>query len=78
MVLTDPERFSPERYERFARTIMQLIWAGADHGGLVQRVNATPTETRRGPASWVPVADRCRVVAHGRVGRASGGSLATC
>lgn len=28
MVLTDPERFSPERYERFARTVMELIWAG--------------------------------------------------
>jgi AcrR family transcriptional regulator len=27
MVLTDPARFSPERYERFARTIMELIWA---------------------------------------------------
>lgn len=28
MVLTDPDRFSPERYERFARTIMELIWSG--------------------------------------------------
>lgn len=28
MVLTDPERFSPERYERFAQTIMELIWSG--------------------------------------------------
>ena len=28
MVLTDPERFSPERYERFARTVMDLIWTG--------------------------------------------------
>ena len=28
MVLTDPERFSPERYERFARTVMRLIWSG--------------------------------------------------
>ena len=28
MVLLDPERFSPERYERFARTIMELIWSG--------------------------------------------------
>jgi AcrR family transcriptional regulator len=26
-VLTDPERFSPERYERFARTVMRLIWS---------------------------------------------------
>ncbi len=25
MVLTDPERFSPDRYERFARSIMSLI-----------------------------------------------------
>jgi hypothetical protein len=28
MVLTDPERFSPERYERFARTVMERIWSG--------------------------------------------------
>jgi AcrR family transcriptional regulator len=28
MVLTDPERFSPERYERFARALMELIWSG--------------------------------------------------
>ncbi len=28
MVLTDPRRFSPERYERFARALMTLIWAG--------------------------------------------------
>jgi AcrR family transcriptional regulator len=28
MVLLDPERFSPERYERFARTLMELIWSG--------------------------------------------------
>jgi AcrR family transcriptional regulator len=28
MVLTDPERFSPERYERFARTVTELIWSG--------------------------------------------------
>jgi hypothetical protein len=27
MVLTDPERFSPERYERFAHTLMGLIWS---------------------------------------------------
>ena len=27
MVLTDQERFSPERYERFARTLMELIWS---------------------------------------------------
>jgi AcrR family transcriptional regulator len=27
MVLIDPERFSPGRYERFARTIMELIWS---------------------------------------------------
>jgi len=28
MVLIDPQRFSPERYERFARTLMELIWSG--------------------------------------------------
>src|ERR1700751_512578 len=27
MVLTDARRFSPERYERFARNVMTLIWA---------------------------------------------------
>src|SRR6201995_3463490 len=27
-VLADPERFSPDRSERFARTIMELIWSG--------------------------------------------------
>lgn len=26
MVLTDPRRFTPERYERFAHVIMRLIW----------------------------------------------------
>jgi hypothetical protein len=28
MVLTDPERFPPARYERFAHTVMGLIWSG--------------------------------------------------
>lgn len=28
MVLTDPARFTPDRYERFARTVMDLIWSG--------------------------------------------------
>src|ERR1700749_3661256 len=28
MVLTVRERFSPERYERFVRTVMELIWSG--------------------------------------------------
>ena len=27
MVLTDPERFSPERYEDFTYTVMRLIWS---------------------------------------------------
>ena len=27
MVLTDPGRFSPERYERFAHMVMNLIWS---------------------------------------------------
>ena len=26
MVLTDPERYSPERYERFVYSVMELIW----------------------------------------------------
>jgi AcrR family transcriptional regulator len=29
MVLTDARRFSPERYERFARAVMTLIWSTA-------------------------------------------------
>jgi AcrR family transcriptional regulator len=28
MVLTDCERFSPDRYERFVLTVMTLIWSG--------------------------------------------------
>jgi AcrR family transcriptional regulator len=27
MVLTEPRRFSPERYERFASTVMNLVWS---------------------------------------------------
>jgi AcrR family transcriptional regulator len=26
MVLTDPEHYSPERYERFVETVMRLVW----------------------------------------------------
>ena len=26
MVLTDPERYSPDRYERFVQTVMKLLW----------------------------------------------------
>ncbi len=26
MFLTDPDRYSPERYERFVQTVMRLIW----------------------------------------------------
>jgi AcrR family transcriptional regulator len=26
MVLTDPERYTPERYERFVQSVMRLIW----------------------------------------------------
>jgi AcrR family transcriptional regulator len=26
MVLTDPERYSPDRYERFVQTVMRLLW----------------------------------------------------
>jgi AcrR family transcriptional regulator len=29
MVLTDPEDFSPERYERFVQGVLTLIWSGA-------------------------------------------------
>lgn len=30
MVLTDPERYAPERYERFVRTVMGLLWPRDD------------------------------------------------
>jgi len=33
MVLTDPRRFSPERYERFAHAVMSLIWSPASPAG---------------------------------------------
>ena len=28
MVLTDPEQFSPDRYERFVQSVLKLIWPG--------------------------------------------------
>jgi AcrR family transcriptional regulator len=33
MVLTDPDRYPPERYERFVETVMRLVWPldGRDH-----------------------------------------------
>jgi AcrR family transcriptional regulator len=30
MALTDPERYPPERYERFAETVMALVWPRDD------------------------------------------------
>jgi AcrR family transcriptional regulator len=30
MVLTDPERYSPERYERFVERVMRLLWPHDD------------------------------------------------
>jgi AcrR family transcriptional regulator len=30
MVLTDPERYPPERYERFTRAVMALVWPRDD------------------------------------------------
>jgi hypothetical protein len=30
MVLTNPKRYPPERYERFVETVMSLVWP---HGG---------------------------------------------
>jgi len=27
MVLTDPDQYSPERYERFVATVMRLVWS---------------------------------------------------
>ena len=30
LVLTDPERYPPERYERFVEAIMRLLWRGDD------------------------------------------------
>ena len=26
LVLTDPERFTPDRYERFVQSVLNLIW----------------------------------------------------
>ena len=38
MVLTDPERYSPERYERFVQTVMKLLWPREpDVTGLTER-----------------------------------------
>jgi AcrR family transcriptional regulator len=33
MVLTDPERFTPDRYASFVRSIMELLGAQGQHGG---------------------------------------------
>jgi AcrR family transcriptional regulator len=30
MVLTNPERYPPERYQRFAQTVMALVWPAGD------------------------------------------------
>ena len=30
MVLTDPEQFPPERYERFVESVMRLLWPRND------------------------------------------------
>jgi AcrR family transcriptional regulator len=30
MVLTDPDRFSPDRYERFVQTVLKLLWSRDD------------------------------------------------
>lgn len=32
MLLTDPERFSSGRYERYVRAVMRLVWPGQDAG----------------------------------------------
>jgi AcrR family transcriptional regulator len=29
MVLTDPDHFTPDRYERFVQSVLELIWPGA-------------------------------------------------
>ena len=31
MVLTEPERFTPDRYERFVQSVLNLIWPRAEH-----------------------------------------------
>lgn len=30
MVLTDPEQFSPDRYERFVQSVLKLLWTGGE------------------------------------------------
>jgi AcrR family transcriptional regulator len=32
MVLTDPDRYTPERYEQFVQTVMRLVWRSQVHG----------------------------------------------
>jgi hypothetical protein len=29
MVLTDPEHFTPDRYERFVQSVLNLMWPAA-------------------------------------------------
>ena len=31
LVLTEPERFTPDRYERFVQSVLNLIWPRAEH-----------------------------------------------
>jgi AcrR family transcriptional regulator len=33
MVLTDPQRYSPERYACFVETVMELLWPAGDRAG---------------------------------------------
>jgi AcrR family transcriptional regulator len=33
MVLTDPQRYSPERYARFVESVMHLLWPVSQHTG---------------------------------------------
>jgi AcrR family transcriptional regulator len=55
MVLTDPERFTPERYASFVRSIMELLGAGSPNGSpgtLRDRPRPAAIEKkRREPAS---------------------------
>jgi AcrR family transcriptional regulator len=55
-VLTDPDRFPPDRYEAFVRGILKLIWSGERQPEGAQR--RTGTRFRRSPSlvRWVPTA----------------------
>ncbi len=51
MVLTDPARFSPERYERFVASMLGLVWPGRSPGAAALNDDGDPTS---GSPSLIP------------------------